>query len=275
MTKKYSFTELLKKYTSIDPEFIDIFFNKFKVDNDLQFNIDEKDLSKYLNIKLKTLRKRLNNEYGNNNNYIEKVDFIKIKLKNNNKIKYMLNYRCMEKLAMSGDTEESENVRTYFTKLREFIYDNQELINQSLDNYTDLKKYRKYDCIYFFAVDEQHNIFKIGTTMDIINRLRVYNTGRIEDIDLKYLAIVKNGKLIENCIKKLIKNNEIIKNRELYEIEPKYLKKIIYNCYIENVDKEDNDDLYMELSNLLGLYSYVKNKKDIKPYIVIGDDVNI
>lgn len=47
----------------------------------------------------------------------------------------MLNYRCMEKLAMSGDTEESENVRTYFTKLREFIYDNQELINQSLDKF--------------------------------------------------------------------------------------------------------------------------------------------
>lgn len=41
MPKKYSFIELLKKYTSIDKEFIDIFFNKFKIDNDLQFNIDE------------------------------------------------------------------------------------------------------------------------------------------------------------------------------------------------------------------------------------------
>ena len=221
------------------------------------------------------MRNRLNNKYSNNENYYEKVDYIRIKIDKKNKYKYMLNYRCMEKLAMNGNTEESENVRTYFTKLREFIYDNQEIINQSLDNYSNLKKFGKYDCIYFFAVDEQHNIFKIGTTKDIINRLRVYNTGKIEDIDLKYLAIVKNGKLIENCIKKLIKNNQIKKYRELYEIEPKYLKKIIYNCYIENVDKEENDNLYDDLSDLLGLYSYVKNKNDIKPYIVIGDDVNI
>ena len=159
-------------------------------------------------------------------------------------------------------------------KILEFIYDNQELINQSLDNYSNLKKIRKYNCIYFFAVDEKHNIYKIGTTMDIINRLRVYNTGKIDDIDLKYLAIVKNGKLIENCIKKLIKNKEIKKNRELYEIEPKYLKKIIYNCYVDNVNKYDNDNLYRELSELLGLYSYVKNKNKIKPYIVIGNDIN-
>ena len=187
----------------------------------------------------------------------------------------MLNYRCMEKLAMNGDTDESDIIRLYFTKLREFLYDNQEIINQSLDNYSHLKKFGKYDCIYFFAVDEQHNIFKMGTTMDIINRLRVYNTGRIQDIDLKYLAIVKNGKLIENCIKKLIKNNQIKKYRELYQIEPKNLKKIIYDCYIENVNKKENDNLYDDLSDLLGLYSYVKNEINIKPYIVIGDDINI
>ena len=150
MPKKYSFTELLKKYTSIDEEFIDIFFNKFKIGNDLEFHINEKELADYLNIKIKTLRNRLNNKYSNNENYYEKVDYIRIKIDKKNKYKYMLNYRCMEKLAMSGDSEESENIRTYFTKLREFIYDNQELINQSLDNYNDLKKYSKFDCIYFF-----------------------------------------------------------------------------------------------------------------------------
>lgn len=275
MAKKYSFTELLKKYTSIDEEFIDIFFNRFKIGNDLEFNIDEVDLANFLNIKLRTLRKRLKNKFGINENYIEKVDYIKIKYEKKNKYKYMLNYRCMEKLAMNGDTDESDIIRLYFTKLREFLYDNQELINQSLDNYSHLRKFDKYNCIYFFAVDEKHNIFKIGMTTDIINRLRVYNTGRIDDIDLKYLAIVKNGKLIENCIKKLIKNNQIKKYRELYQIKPKNLKKIIYDCYIENVNKKENDNLYNDLSDLLGLYSYVKDEKNIKPYIVIGNDIDI
>ena len=113
MTKKYSFTELLKKYTSIDEEFIDMFFNKFKIGNDLEFNIDEIDIAKYLNIKVKSLRKRLKNEFSINENYFEKVDYIKIRINDRNKQKYMLNYRCMEKLAMSGDSEESENIRIY------------------------------------------------------------------------------------------------------------------------------------------------------------------
>ena len=33
----------------------------------------------------------------------------------------MINYQCFEKMAMSGDTQESETVRMYFIKLREFI----------------------------------------------------------------------------------------------------------------------------------------------------------
>ena len=40
----------------------------------------------------------------------------------------MVNYACFEKLAMSGDSKQSEVVRMYFTKLREFITDNQRVI---------------------------------------------------------------------------------------------------------------------------------------------------
>jgi hypothetical protein len=31
--------------------------------------------------------------------------------------------------------------------------------------------------------------------------LKVYNTGRIKEVDLKYLALVKNSILIEKCMK--------------------------------------------------------------------------
>ncbi len=56
--------------------------------------------------------------------------------------------------------------------------------------------------IYFFAVDERYpNILKYGRSIDIVKRLRTYNSGRIKDVELKYLAIVKNSKLIEKCIK--------------------------------------------------------------------------
>lgn len=264
------FIKLLKKYTNIDEDFIDTFFSKFYIGGDLEFDIDEKDICKYLNIKKKTLRKRLLNIYSNYINYIENIDYVIIKL-NDNKVKYYTNYQCFERLAMSSQSEKSDSIRIYFSKIREFITNYQELIFQALSNKDKLKKYSVLESIYFFAVDERYNdIFKIGRTIDIISRLRVYNVGRIKEIDLKYLAMVKNHELIEKCMKLKLKKNQIYKNREIYKVNPEYIKKIIDECYCENVDKKENKQLYNEISTLLGLYSYTKDKINIKPYILIS-----
>jgi hypothetical protein len=56
--------KMLKKYTNIDEDFIDTFLNKFEINSDLKFNILDSDVSKYLNITLETLRKRLNNTFS-------------------------------------------------------------------------------------------------------------------------------------------------------------------------------------------------------------------
>jgi hypothetical protein len=61
----------------------------------------------------------------------------------------MINYACFEKLAMSGDSVKSESIRMYFTKLREFITNNQHLIYQALENKKLLKEYNKFETIYF------------------------------------------------------------------------------------------------------------------------------
>lgn len=123
MSKKSSvFIKLLKENTNIDEDFIDIFFKKFKIGGELDFDIKVNDIASYLGISLVTLRKRLNNAYSKIKRFIMNVDFIKIKITNKNI--YMLNYSCFEKIAMSCNTEQSETVRMYFTKLREFITDN-------------------------------------------------------------------------------------------------------------------------------------------------------
>jgi len=203
-----SFVDLLKKYTNIDKDFINIFFKKFKIGQELNFNIKDIDIAKYLDINIETLRKRLLNKFSKTKIYIENVDYIKVKSGKTSAVTYMLNYQCFERLAMSGDSKKSESVRMYFIKLREFMTDHQKTIYQALTNKDDLKKYRGLGCVYFFAVDERHdNIFKIGQTYDIVVRLRNYNVGRIKEIDLKYLAIVKNYVLVEKCIKLKIKKN--------------------------------------------------------------------
>jgi hypothetical protein len=67
-----------------------------------------------------------------------------------------------------------------------------------------------------------------------------------------------------------LKKYKLYENKEIYTIEPNKIKKIINDCYCKYVSKKENNDLYEELANLLGLYSYTKDKINIKPYIIIG-----
>jgi len=269
-TNNNNFIELLKEHTTIDSDFIDKFFKNFKIGGELDFHIKDKDVSKYLNVSLENIRKRLNNAFTKSINFIENVDYIKIKTGITSGITYMINYQCFERLAMGGDTQKSESVRMYFVKLREFLTENQRLIYQSMSNYSELNKYVGFETIYFFAVDERKNdIFKIGRTRDIVNRLRNYNVGRIKEIDLKYLALVKNSILIEKCMKFKLQKNQVIENKEIYQVNPNKLKKVINDCYCKYVPKNKNENLYQELSDLLGLYAYTKGKVHIKPYVII------
>ncbi len=274
MSNNINFINLLKQYTNIDIEFINTFFKKFKIGAELNFDIKDIDIANYLDISLINLRKRLSNLYSKTKIYIENVDYIKIKTGKKSELIYMINYQCFEKLAMSGDSPKSESVRMYFIKLREFIIENQHLIYQAMDNNKDLHKFSGFDSIYFFAVDERNSkLFKVGRTKDIITRLRNYNIGRIKEVDLKYFALVKNALLIEKCIKLKLKDNQVFENKEIFKVEPKLLKEVIDDCYCKYVSSKENKALYNDISNLLGLYAYTKDKINIKPYIIIGNEL--
>jgi hypothetical protein len=266
------FINLLKTYTNIDKRFINAFFKKFRIGHELDFDIDEKKVAKHLGIELITLRKRLLNSYSISKKFIENVDYVKIK--SGKFITYMLNYQCFEKLAMTGDSDESEAIRMYFIKLREFLVENQHLIYQALEQKNELKKYDGFESIYFFVIDERYpDIIKLGQSGSIIKRLNNYNVGRIKEIELKYFAVVKNKLLIENCLKLQLKSQRLYKNSEIFHVTPKKLKKIIDDCYCKYVSKKQNDKLYKEIGTLLGLYSYSKDKINIKPYVIIGKDL--
>jgi hypothetical protein len=265
------FIKLLKEHTLIDEEFIDVFFKKFKIGGELDFDIIDKDVARFLGIEMRTLRKRLNNTLSKSKRFFEKMDFVKVKTGIGAELTYMLNYQCFEKLAMSGETEESETIRMYFIKLREFITENQHLIYQAMTNKKNLDIYNGFEMIYVIAIDERKkDLLKPGSTKGIIQRLRNYNVGRIKEVDLKYLAVVKNAFLIEKCLKTSLKDQQVIKGKELFKIELPLIKQAIHDCFCKHVKQKEQEELYNELSNLLGLYSYTKNKKNIAPYVIIG-----
>ena len=64
---------------NIDNEFINTFFINFKIDGEQNFNIKDIDVSKYLEIKLSTLRYRLQNKYSKSKKFIDNIDYIKKK----------------------------------------------------------------------------------------------------------------------------------------------------------------------------------------------------
>ena len=110
------FISLLKTHTNINKTFINTFFKKFKIGGELDFDIKDKIVSNYLNITLDNVRRRLQNKYSITKKFIENVDFIKVKSGNTTGVSYMFNYQCFEKIAMSGETQQSETVRLYFIK---------------------------------------------------------------------------------------------------------------------------------------------------------------
>jgi hypothetical protein len=275
MSKDSLFIKLLKENTLIDEDFIDTFFKKFKIGGELDYDIKDSDCADYLGITITTLRKRLNNVLSKTKRFIENMDFIKIKTGIKSEVTYMLNYQCFERLAMSGDSVESETVRMYFVKLREFITNNQHLIYQAISNKKNLKIYNGMEMIYIVAIDERKkDLLKPGSTRKgIIERLRNYNVGRIKEVELKYLALVKHAFLIEKCLKTTLRSKQIYKGKELYKVEASELKKAIEECFCKHVKFEEAEQMYNELSNILGLYSYVKDKKNVKPYVIIGNDL--
>lgn len=57
--------------------------------------------------------------------------------------------------------------------------------------------------------------------------------------------------------------------KEIYEIDPIKLKKIIKDCYCKYIKEKDQKELYEEMSNLLDMYVYTKDGIHIKPYVII------
>ena len=56
----------------------------------------------------------------------------------------------------------------------------------------------------------------------------------------------------------------------MLKIKKVKIKKVIDECYCKYVSKQQNEELYKEISDLLGLYAYTKDKINIKPYVIIG-----
>jgi len=76
---------------------------------------------------------------------------------------------------------------------------------------------------------KQKKFYKIGYTKNLNRRIKTYNTGNADKIYFNYIIKVENIE-IDKCIKKIMKNQEYIKNKEFYKITLKSALKFINKC---------------------------------------------
>jgi prophage antirepressor-like protein len=71
--------------------------------------------------------------------------------------------------------------------------------------------------------------YKVGYTKNLNHRLKVYNTGNVNKKLFNYYILVKD-RSIDTCIKKIMKNEEFIKNKEQYKTTFNQILKFIKDC---------------------------------------------
>lgn len=142
-----------------------------------------------------------------------------------------------------------------------------------IENNLDLQNLNESKSIYFFVIDDREpQILEAEKTIDIIDRLRNYNVGKINQVELRYICIIQNNLLIEKCLKLKLKKNQVSKDKEIFKVDLKVLIKIIRECDCKSkcISSRENEELNEEISELLKLYTYTKNKIHIKPYVIIN-----
>lgn len=253
MAKTITLKEFLKKYTAISNKFIDEYYSFYERTINNKFGIKTLDIMKYLNI-----NNRYKFEERIRNNYILNIDYIITKLsekleKGKTDSNYFITFECFEKICMNSSTEKGKLFRDYFIMLRKFIdYYKQHFS----DKINDLVNNNKY--MYILLVNKGKNIFKIGRTQNIRNRLKSYSTGKDKHPDIKFIMIVDDSIKVEKCVKLMSKQFKYKENKELYKIELDKLKNIIFSC--AHLDKIIKDNIY--------------NKEKYDSYIVYDDSKN-
>ena len=89
--------------------------------------------------------------------------------------------------------------------------------------YFYIKKYPSKDGPgYIYAIrasKEKSGLIKIGYAKALIKRLRVYDVGRVEDVELLYAFKTNYRKKVENCLKALMEAKRFKARKEIYEVD--------------------------------------------------------
>jgi len=229
----------VKKLSTIPDDFIDELFEFYKpetLQTDFVLKLDA--IAKWLKTSKYKLNQTLRASYKENIDYIIKSngDIAKTTAKANNRKLYLLTPDCFKRLAMLSRSKNAEMLRTYFIEIESLFIRYKDQTMQGLQaDIIRLERNQRGKYIpkaegYIYIIKAANNMYKIGRTKDLAKRLKTYNTGLADDIDVLYYYKTKDIAVVENCVKAMLKEKQYRKYKEVYQADPSIIKFFINNC---------------------------------------------
>mgnify|MGYP006276579279 CR=1 FL=1 len=237
MSLKYDFKSFLKKYSSIPNAFIDDFHKVYDRTSTDEFIIDLDVVAKWLNVYKYHLKATLLTSYERDVDYTVTVPPRKGRGRPLEKI--MLTADCFKFLCMRSNTEKSQMVRAYYVEmenlLEKYIKLFMELMQTRIDELENNQRPKDYPLragfIYVIKASEKYNsVYKLGKSKDLKNRLRSYNGGRMDDVEIVYAFETDNMDDVEKCVKAMLAEKQYRKVKEVYQVDIDIIKGVIQDC---------------------------------------------
>jgi len=263
--------DFIIKRSNIPKDFLIDFFNLGgDTYGDTYKNINFDDIVKWLNVQKNHLKRLLVANFKIMDDYTEKKVLIKNNKRGANYVsKIMLTPDCFKELCMLSKSEKAKGVRKYYIIAEGLLRDHFEILINNLNKELGLIKNNIKKPIevigghiYILKAQNttQKDMYKLGNSDNMKKRLRTYNTGNANNIEPLFVIKVDNIKMVEGCIKNIANEYQYRKNKEVYNIDFKFLQKLCIKCknFIDQLTKE-----------------FVKNKNNTKTKLkMIGNGNN-
>lgn len=232
----------IKQHTTVPEWFVDEYIDMVPM-NALQTDavVDLDIVARWLNSTKRTLFTTLRSGYKVN------IDYIIVKTKANRTGKYggnnykkiMLTPDCFKRLCMFSRAKNAEYVRSYYLALEGLLFKyHQQMLDGMQHQIESLEKAKankspemKMGYIYVIrASDKKDSVYKIGRSQNLLARLRAYQSGKLEDIEVVFKWRTDDLKSMENCVKAFLDKERHMKYKEIYKANLEMIKMIIHKC---------------------------------------------
>lgn len=258
----------IKQHTTVPEWFVNEYIDMVPM-HSLQTDavVDLDIVARQLNSAKRTLFATLRIGYKKNIDYIIVTEKLTRsgKYGGNNYKKILLTPDCFKRLCMLSRAKNAEFVRSYYFAIEGLLFKyHQQMLEGMKHEIETLEKARattkspemKMGYIYVIrASGKKDSVYKIGRSQNLLARLRTYQSGKLEDIEVVFKWRTDDLKSMENCVKSFLDKERHMKYKEIYKANLEMIKMIIHKC--DEIQQAKREYTMRSASNMNGGYYVV------------------